>query len=92
MKVIFREAAYADLDRIHSWIARDNPRAAAAVIERILDATELLGRHPHIGHAGRARSTHEWVVRGTPYIVVYEIAPDGDLLIVLAVFHGAQDR
>ena len=48
MRVIFREAAYADLDRIYSWITRDNPGAAARVVERILDSTELLRRHPHI--------------------------------------------
>lgn len=92
MRVIFREAAYADLDRIYSWITRDNPGAAARVVERILDSTELLRRHPHIGHAGSAHGTYEWVVRGTPYIVVYAVAADDDLLTVLAVFHGAQDR
>ena len=43
MKVIVREAAAADLDRIHAWIAKDNPRAAYSVIERILDAAERLG-------------------------------------------------
>jgi len=92
VRVIFREAAYADLDRIYSWIAKDNPRAAASVIDRILDSTELLGRNPHIGHAGRAPGTYEWVVRNTPYIVVYAIDETDDLLMVIAVFHGAQDR
>jgi len=92
MKVIIREAAYADLDRIYAWIATDNPRAAHSVIERILDAAELLGRHPYIGHTGRARSTYEWVVRNTPYVVVYTIDPDENLLVVVAVFHGAQNR
>jgi len=92
MRVIIREAAYADLDRIYSWIAKDNPRAAASVIDRILDSTELLGRNPHIGHAGRAPGTYEWVVRNTPYIVVYAIDETDDLLMVIAVFHGAQDR
>jgi len=92
MRVIIREAAYADLDRIHAWIANDNPRAAHAVIERILDSTELLGRNPYIGHAGRAHGTYEWVVRNTPYIVVYTVDPNENLLVVVAVFHGAQDR
>jgi plasmid stabilization system protein ParE len=29
MRVILREAAYDDLDRIHAWIAKDRPRSAA---------------------------------------------------------------
>ncbi|MBM3529935.1 MAG: type II toxin-antitoxin system RelE/ParE family toxin [Alphaproteobacteria bacterium] len=68
------------------------PRAAHAVIARILDAAELLGRHPNIGHPGRARGTYEWVVRNTPYILVYTVDADENLLVVAAVFHGAQDR
>jgi plasmid stabilization system protein ParE len=59
MRVIIREAAYADLDRIFSWIAKDNPRAAYSVIDRILDNTELLGRNPYVGHVGRVRGTYE---------------------------------
>lgn len=37
MKVIIREAAYDDLDRIYAWIAKDRPRSADAVVDRILD-------------------------------------------------------
>jgi plasmid stabilization system protein ParE len=28
MRVIIREAAYDDLDRIYAWIAKDRPRSA----------------------------------------------------------------
>lgn len=92
MRVIIREAAYADLERIYAWIARDNPRAAQSVVDRILDSAELLGRNPRIGHAGRAPDTYEWVVRGTPYVVVYTVDETESFLVVVAVFHGAQDR
>jgi plasmid stabilization system protein ParE len=50
MKVLIREGAYDDLDRIFDWIAKDRPRSAHAVIERILESTERLGRFPHAGH------------------------------------------
>jgi len=92
MKVIFREAAYADLDRIFIWIARDRPRSAHAVVDRILDSAERLGRFPHMGHLGRGSGTLEWLVPGLPYIVVYRIDDDEDVIDVIAVFHGAQDR
>ena len=59
MRVIIREAAYDDLDRIYAWIAKDRPRAADAVIERILESGERLGRFPYMGHQGRAPGTYE---------------------------------
>jgi plasmid stabilization system protein ParE len=52
MKVIIREAAYDDLDRIFTWIAKDRPRSAHSVINRILESADRLGRFPHLGHVG----------------------------------------
>jgi toxin ParE1/3/4 len=92
MRVIIREAAYDDIDRIYAWIAKDRPRAADAVIERILDSAERLGRFPYMGHQGRAPGTYEWVIPGLPYILVYQVRDDDELVIVMAVFDGAQDR
>jgi addiction module RelE/StbE family toxin len=92
MRVIIREAAYRDLDRIHSWIAKNRPRSADAVIDRILQSAQRFESFPYIGHIGRAQGTYEWVVPGSPYILVYEVRAADDLVIVTAVFHGAQDR
>ena len=92
MKVIIREVVYDDLERIHSWIARDRPRTADSVIGRILESAERLGELPYIGHVGRARGTYEWVVTGLPYVLVYKIDIDNDEVQIIAVFHGARDR
>jgi plasmid stabilization system protein ParE len=62
MKVIIREAAYDDLERIHSWISKDRPSSADDVVSRILDSAERLGQFPHMGHEGRAAGTFEWVI------------------------------
>jgi toxin ParE1/3/4 len=53
MRVIIREAAYNDLRRIHEWIAKDRPRSANAVIDRILDSADRLGDFPNMGHIGK---------------------------------------
>ena len=70
-------------------------RGAAATATRyslaIRAALELLSHFPRFGHPGIAPGTHEWLVRGTPYIIVYEIG-GRDELMVLGVFHGAQNR
>ena len=45
-----------------------------------------------MGHVGRDAGTHEWVVPRLPYIVVYEVDQVQERVVVVAVFHGAQDR
>ena len=74
MKVLIREAAYGDLDRIHTWIARDRPRSADAVVTRILDSAERLGLFPQMGHSGRVRGTYEWAVPDVNAAVIWSRA------------------
>lgn len=45
-----------------------------------------------MGHPGRAAGTYEWTVRRLPYIIVYEVHEDTAEILVIGVFHGAQDR
>jgi toxin ParE1/3/4 len=92
VRVIIREAAYGDLERIYAWIEKERPRSADAVLSRILESVDRLGHFPHMGHLGKTSATYEWVVPGLPYILVYEVHPADDLVAVAAVFHGAQDR
>jgi toxin ParE1/3/4 len=71
--------------------ARDAASTAARYSVAIRAALELLSYFPHFGHPGTAGGTYEWVVRGTPYIIVYELAGREELM-VLGIFHGAEDR
>jgi toxin ParE1/3/4 len=92
MRVIIREAAYDDLSRIYAWIAKDRPRSADAVVDRILESAERLGRFPYMGHPGRAPGTYEWLIPRLPYILTYQVHEGEELIIVIGVFHGAQER
>lgn len=92
MKLVFDDLALADLEGIYNWIAKDNPTAALAVVERLFASTEHLAAFPQMGHAGRDQDTLEWVVPRLPYIVIYETHADRDEVIVVAVVHGAQER
>ena len=91
MKLVFDDRALADLEGIYHWIAPESSRVARRVVDRILASTELLASFPYMGRAGRDEGTREWVVPRLPYIVVYEVHEDRDEVIVVAVFHGAQD-
>ena len=52
MKVIIREAAYDDLDRIYTWIAKDRPRSADSVIDRIFESAERVPPEATVGIGG----------------------------------------
>jgi toxin ParE1/3/4 len=92
MKIAFDREAIDDLIGIYQWIAQDDSAAARLVIERLLDSIEHLGSFPNMGRSGRDEGTREWPVPRLPYIVVYEVSPEREELLVLAIFHGAQDR
>ena len=93
MNVVIRESAFADLERIYAWIARDSPRNALSVIQRIDTAIEeKLAFFPFMGRPGRVPGTREWVVHGLPYLIIYRVDEERDELTVVAIFHGAQDR
>ncbi len=92
MRVRYRRRAQLDIENIHEYIEKRNPRAATEVVARICYAADRLGVLPYMGHVGRARGTYEWVVVGLPYIIVYEVDEAADEVAIIAVFHGAQDR
>jgi addiction module RelE/StbE family toxin len=92
MRITFDPRANEDLDRIFSWIAKDNRRAAYEMIARIEERIGLLAIPglAHMGRPGLVARTRELVE--TPYIVVYTVEEERDEVIVLAIVHGAQDR
>jgi toxin ParE1/3/4 len=90
MKLVFDTKALADIEAIYDWISRDTPSIAREVVETVFSSIERLLLFPQMGRAGAV--SVEWVVPRLPYIVVYEVHGSADELVVLAVFHGAQDR
>lgn len=76
------------LEEIGTYIAADNPAAAARVVGAIAQSIERLGQAPARGRPGRIPSTRELVIVGTPYIVAYRVR-DNDIE-VLTIQHGAQ--
>jgi len=92
MKVVVRRKADDDLDAIFSWIAKDNPGAAVAMIRRI---RRRIGRLAvpgleHMGRPGLEPGTRELVE--PPYIIVYEIHETRAAVEILYITHGARKR
>ncbi|MEE3626597.1 type II toxin-antitoxin system RelE/ParE family toxin [Nitrospirillum sp. BR 11752] len=89
MKVIWRNAALADVGRIAQHIAEENPVAARQVARELVLAGDSLGTFPHRGRPGRVPGTRE-LATVRPYIIVYRIEEAGRVAI-LRVWHAAQD-
>ncbi len=92
MRVILRESALEDLDRIHAWIAKDNPSAANNMVARIRDRISFLevDALAHMGRPGLVAGTRE--LSEHPYIIVYTSRGPQSEIVVLAIMHGARDR
>ncbi|MBD4872550.1 type II toxin-antitoxin system RelE/ParE family toxin [Xanthomonas citri pv. citri] len=58
-----------------------NPTAAAAMARQVLEATRTLAEQPGRGRVGRVPGTREWVVKQTPYVLVYRVR-DGALQVL----------
>ena len=93
VRLRFTAEAREHIAAIYGYIRDRNPVAATQVVARIRFAAEQLAEFPRMGHIGRVPGTHEWVVRGLPYIIVYQTgASDPDEVLVLGIFHAAKDR
>jgi plasmid stabilization system protein ParE len=74
MNFVWSRRAVRNIRIARAYSARDNPLAAAVMIERIIQQAELLlNLSPGIGRRGRITDTRELVSTGAPYVVVYRI-------------------
>jgi len=87
-QLLWTRRALRRLDEIGSYIAHENPAAAAKVVGRIVAATERLADHPRSGRPGRLSNTRELVLADIPYIIPYRIV--GDRVHIVTVLHAAQ--
>lgn len=92
MQLKWTDLAEADLDKIETYIARENsPTVAIDVVMKIIDTTYLLlPEHPGAGRLGRLKGSRELVIDGLPFIVIYRQKHALNQLQILRVLHDAQ--
>jgi toxin ParE1/3/4 len=88
MRVKWLRRALLNLDQEASYIAQDNPKAAAEFVLKLRDSALMLGEQPNLGRPGRIPGTRELVVSNLPYILPYRVR--NDTVEVLRVFHTAR--
>lgn len=57
------------------------------MLVRVRAAADSLVKHPGMGRPGRVPFTRELVIPGTPFLVIYRVRTDVEIIRVL---HGAQ--
>lgn len=88
MSIFWSPKASAARTAAIDYIARDNPLAALEQLDKIEQQTSLLAAQPKMGRMGRVKGTREFVVTGTPFIVVCRI--NGERIEILCFLHGAR--
>jgi len=88
MRLVWTEPALRDLAAARTYIARDNPGAAARQVAIIVSAVGGLPQFPHSGRPGRRPGTRELVIGRAPYLVPYRVR--GEVIEILRVLHGRQ--
>jgi toxin ParE1/3/4 len=88
MKVRYSQRAADDLVDIFSYIANENPFAAARVVDRIEAVASSLGDRPGMGTVTDQQSIRRFPVSGTPYLIFYEVFEDE--VAIIHIRHGAR--
>jgi plasmid stabilization system protein ParE len=92
-KVIWSEAAIADLHDICSYIASHDSQAARRMGRGILDHVRILASFPFIGPTyprGSRGSLREIVFRS--YRIFYDVSESDRTVEIVHVWHGARDE
>ena len=92
-KIIWSDAAIADLQGIWDYIAQHDPEAAIRIGRGILAHVRVLANFPYIGPPyprGSRGTLREIVVR--PYRILYDVSEESRSVEILHVWHGARDE
>jgi toxin ParE1/3/4 len=92
MEIKWLREALKNLDQEADYIAKDDPKTARLVVQRIHHTVSLLSNNPSLGHPGRLPGTHELVIPKTRYIVPYRVRPRLQRIEILRVFHASQQQ
>jgi toxin ParE1/3/4 len=92
-KIVWSDAAIADLQEICAYIAQDNPQAALDLGRGILDHVRVLSSFPFIGPTyprGVKGTLREIVFRS--YRIFYDVSEKSTRVEILHIWHPSRDE
>lgn len=86
--VRYTERALAHFERLTEFLAQTDPDAAADTTQIVVEAIEVLHRHPEIGRPGEDDFRELIISRGrTGYVALYSYDERDDTVVVDAIRH-----
>lgn len=90
MRLRFGPRALADLERLHRFVAGNDPAAADRIRRRLLAGIGALVEQPGLGRAlDESRSIRQWIAGEH---VLHYVVRDDEEVLVLRIWHGREDR
>ena len=86
MKLRWTPRAVSDLEEISDYLLSVNPTSWDRLMDRVEAVTGYLLQFPHMGKLGLVSGTREFVLSGTPYILVFRLKKD--VVQILSVRDG----
>ena len=90
VEIKWLKKALNNLEKEAEFIAKDDPKAARQVVQRIHHTVSLLVENPSLGHVGRVNGTRELVIPKIRYIVPYRVHPRLQRIEILRVFNTSR--
>ncbi|HSX31684.1 MAG TPA: type II toxin-antitoxin system RelE/ParE family toxin [Candidatus Saccharimonadales bacterium] len=92
-KVVWRERALKDIDRLYDFIFEKNDEAAAKAARVILRGSTLLGESPRLGRpmADGTGRRELFLPFGSGFYVLRYFLID-NTVVIIRVWHGREDR
>lgn len=81
--------ASTDLQEHLDYIRERNPRAAARLVERVLEAEKTIGQWPHSSAYDSDMGVYERWIPGSRLKLVYVV--EGGVVEIVAAFHTSRD-
>ena len=90
MKVLLTPQSQIDISAIHAYIARDKEHSADLMVARIQASFARIAQFPEAGRPTRLLNIREVIV--APYVVPYRVKKKQQVVDILRILHGKQDR
>ncbi|EFL85760.1 hypothetical protein HMPREF0326_01463 [Desulfovibrio sp. 3_1_syn3] len=90
LTIQWTESASEDMDGIADYLLGEGLafEDVEGYVKRIFKAPEHLATLPGAGKPGRVPNTREWLVKDTPYALIYRVL--ADRVQILRVMHGSR--
>ena len=90
LPIEWTETASKDMDGIADYLLGEGLAfdAVEDYVTRIYNAPQHLATLPGAGKPGRVPNTREWLVKDTPYALIYRVL--ADRVLILRVMHGSR--